>query len=201
MNPNSCSLCSDLAASRKQIVSNKGNIDAPVLIVGQNPGVEEDEHGLPFIGPAGKLLDNIITNINLQPMHDFYYTNVVRCHTPYNALPSKMHLSNCSDNLKVLLNKFDRIVTIGKFALHGVVLALLPTAVPAIELQPMYKLLTTEKPYLINNKMIFITYHTSYLLRHRIVYNNINQPLYNKVANTLRLSHEYQQIGDNYASI
>ena len=197
---NECDLCKDLSARRTQVVNDKGNIKSSVLIVGQNPGADEDIAGEPFIGRAGKLLDNIIQHAGYSPTDDFYYTNGVKCHTQHNALPTDIHMQNCSPQLRNLIHSFDNIITIGKFALNSVIMALEPRALPAINLQPMYKLLTTKEPYVVRNKNIFITYHTSYLLRQGVNNNDSSKALYMKVSNAITLAKEYNNQGDTNAT-
>ena len=62
-----CVKCPHLAASRKNVVFGVGNIDSPLMFVGEAPGADEDEQGEPFVGKAGQLLTKIIETMGLQP--------------------------------------------------------------------------------------------------------------------------------------
>jgi DNA polymerase len=61
-----CERCSELAASRKTVVFGAGNADAELMFVGEAPGASEDEQGLPFVGRAGKLLDQLLAEIGME---------------------------------------------------------------------------------------------------------------------------------------
>ncbi len=81
----SCTRCG-LSATRKNAVIGRGNMNAPVLFVGEGPGAQEDEQGLPFVGQAGKLLDTALEALDFRP--DMYYiANVVKCRPPQNRNP------------------------------------------------------------------------------------------------------------------
>jgi uracil-DNA glycosylase len=79
-----CVRCSELAATRKTVVFGAGNADADVMFVGEAPGASEDEQGLPFVGRAGKLLDQLLGEIGLE-RSDVFVANVLKC-LRYNAL-------------------------------------------------------------------------------------------------------------------
>jgi len=80
-----CSLCK----KAKQMVFGKGAHDAAVMLVGEAPGADEDDQGLPFVGRAGQLLDKILASAGID---DVYITNVVKCRPPENRLPKKRKL-------------------------------------------------------------------------------------------------------------
>ena len=85
-----CKLCE----TRTKAVPGKGNFDAEVIFVGEAPGKNEDIHGEPFVGAAGKRLDMILedTGINRE---DVYITNIVKCRPPKNRVPSKQEEEAC----------------------------------------------------------------------------------------------------------
>ena len=87
-----CKLCE----TRINAVPGKGNFDADVIFVGEAPGKNEDVHGEPFVGAAGKRLDMILedTGINRE---DVYITNIVKCRPPKNRVPSKQEEEACND--------------------------------------------------------------------------------------------------------
>ena len=80
-----CRACS-LANTRKNVVFGMGAIDAEVLFIGEGPGASEDEQGLPFVGAAGKLLDDMLEMIGLK-REAVYITNIVKCRPPQNRDP------------------------------------------------------------------------------------------------------------------
>lgn len=75
-----CKLC-------KNIVVGKGNLKAEILFVGEAPGANEDEQGLPFVGAAGKNLDKLLAEVGLS-LEDIYVTNILKCRPPENRNPS-----------------------------------------------------------------------------------------------------------------
>lgn len=79
-------VCSELAESATQLVFGSGNPAADIVFVGEAPGKNEDQQGLPFVGAAGKFLDKMLTSINLQ-RKDVYITNIVKYRPPNNRDP------------------------------------------------------------------------------------------------------------------
>src|SRR5207245_5215647 len=73
-----CTRCAELAATRKTVVFGAGNADADLMFVGEAPGASEDEQGLPFVGRAGKLLDQLLEEIGLG-RGDVFVANVLTC--------------------------------------------------------------------------------------------------------------------------
>jgi len=71
----------------KNIVVGKGNLKAGILFVGEAPGRNEDEQGLPFVGAAGKNLDKLLGEVGLS-LNDIYITNILKCHPPENREPT-----------------------------------------------------------------------------------------------------------------
>ncbi len=69
-----CTRCPQLAAGRTNVVFGAGNADADLMFVGEAPGANEDEHGLPFVGQAGKLLDTLLGEIGLERADVFIAT-------------------------------------------------------------------------------------------------------------------------------
>lgn len=90
-NCTACSLCSD----RNLIVFSKGKKSRPaIMFVGQNPGAEEDAAGEPFIGPAGKLLDDLIEKAGIN--HSLcYWTNACKCHSNGDRKPTDDDIRAC----------------------------------------------------------------------------------------------------------
>ncbi len=89
-----CTQCAHLAQSRTQTVFGVGNANARLCFVGEAPGVEEDKQGIPFVGRAGQLLDNILSACNLT-REDIYILNTIKCRPPNNRNPSEEEIGNC----------------------------------------------------------------------------------------------------------
>ncbi len=88
-----CTRCR-LAKGRKNIVFGTGNIHAELMFVGEGPGADEDEQGLPFVGRAGQLLNNMISAMGLR-REDVYIANVVKCRPPGNRAPERDECETC----------------------------------------------------------------------------------------------------------
>jgi uracil-DNA glycosylase family 4 len=112
-----CTRCSELAATRKTVVFGAGNADAELMFVGEAPGANEDEQGLPFVGRAGKLLDKLLEEIGLERSAVFI-TNVLMCRPPGNRDPLPLEIENCQRYLlrKVELIQPSVICTLGNFS-------------------------------------------------------------------------------------
>ena len=90
-----CQKC-ELCETRTNAVPGKGNFDADVIFVGEAPGRNEDKHGEPFVGAAGKRLDMILEGSGIK-REDVYITNIVKCRPPKNRVPSKKEEDSCID--------------------------------------------------------------------------------------------------------
>ena len=93
-----CEKC-DLCNTRKNAVPGKGNQNADVIFVGEAPGKSEDRYGEPFIGTAGKRLDDALKNAGLT-RDCVYITNIVKCRPPKNRVPNDVEKSMCNEYLK-----------------------------------------------------------------------------------------------------
>lgn len=95
---NKCGLCK----SRNQTVLGKGksNITGGVLFVGEGPGKEEDKQGIPFVGPAGKLLDKMLQHLDLSKAPSRYVTNIIKCRPPDNRNPTPREVAACMPYLE-----------------------------------------------------------------------------------------------------
>src|SRR3989344_717215 len=76
----------EICKACKNIVIGKGNLKAEILFVGEAPGRNEDEQGLPFVGAAGKNLDALLKKVGLS-LDDIYITNILKCRPPENRDP------------------------------------------------------------------------------------------------------------------
>lgn len=85
---NQCHRCG-LGDTRTHAVVGRGNLQAPIMILGEGPGQNEDETGLPFVGKAGQLLDKILASVKLDPEQDIYISNIVKCLDGYTKVFTK----------------------------------------------------------------------------------------------------------------
>lgn len=112
-----CTACK-LRAGCTQTVFGVGDEDADWLFVGEGPGADEDERGEPFVGQAGKLLDNMLASIKLKRGDNVYIANIVKCRPPNNRAPEADEVATCLPYLKqqIALIKPKLIVALGKTA-------------------------------------------------------------------------------------
>lgn len=89
-----CSIC-EIRSTATQVVPGWGAKPAEIMIVGQNPGKEEDKTGVPFVGASGKWLDRILKAI-AHKREEVYITNTVKCLTPDNRLPEADEIKSCA---------------------------------------------------------------------------------------------------------
>ncbi len=111
-----CTRCR-LAATRTQVVWLDGNPDSDLMFVGEAPGMNEDKIGRPFVGAAGKLLDQLLDSIGLD-RGKCVICNVIKCRPPGNRNPEPDEIATCSPYLKAQIEfiKPTVIVTLGNFA-------------------------------------------------------------------------------------
>ncbi len=111
-----CTACR-LADARTQVVFGDGDPQADVVFVGEAPGQREDEQGIPFVGPSGKLLDRLLGEIGLE-RSDVYIANVVKCRPPKNRDPRPDEIEACKGYLREQLSLLDPkvVVTLGNFS-------------------------------------------------------------------------------------
>ena len=116
-------ICSDctkcgLCETRHNVVFGIGNETADVLFVGEGPGEQEDLKGEPFVGPAGKLLDDMLSIIDLDRHTNCYIANIVKCRPPRNRDPLETEQDACIGYLRnqVALIKPKIIVCLGRIA-------------------------------------------------------------------------------------
>ncbi len=113
---NSCTRC-NLCSRRKNVVIGTGNRKADIMLIGEGPGEQEDLQGIPFVGPAGKLLDAMLSIIDLD-RSNCYIANIVKCRPPQNRDPSDEEQLACLDYLRqqVALVQPKIIVCLGRIA-------------------------------------------------------------------------------------
>jgi uracil-DNA glycosylase len=112
-----CPRCTPLVASRTQVVFGDGHPQAEIMLVGEAPGFYEDRQGKPFVGAAGRLLDQLLTEVGIQ-RRDVYIANIIKCRPPNNRNPRAEEIDNCKP---YLLTQIDMIrpkvvCTLGNFS-------------------------------------------------------------------------------------
>ena len=132
-----------------------GNESAPWLFVGEGPGADEDEQGEPFVGQAGKLLDNMLAAIGIRRGREAYIANVVKCRPPGNRTPTLEEAAACAPYLdrQIALIRPRLIVALGKTATTR----LLNTEASLASLR--------GKVHRYRDIPLVVTYHPAYLLR------------------------------------
>jgi DNA polymerase len=111
-----CTRC-PLADTRTRVVFGIGNPEAEVMFVGEAPGYHEDQQGEPFVGAAGKLLDQLLGEIGIR-RPEVYIANVLKCRPPGNRDPQPAEIDACKDYLRSQLRLIDPrvVVTLGNFS-------------------------------------------------------------------------------------
>lgn len=147
---NRCGLCEN----RTNVVFGVGNKQSDILFIGEGPGEQEDLKGEPFVGPAGKLLDDMMSIIDLDRTNS-YIANIVKCRPPHNRDPLPEEQDACIDYLRnqVALIRPKIIVCLGRIAATRLI-------------RPDYRI-TREHGNWIHRGGIWMTaiYHPSALLR------------------------------------
>ena len=149
-----CTRCESLACTRKQTVFGVGNPNARLVFVGEAPGADEDEQGIPFVGRAGQLLTKIIEACTLS-RDEVYILNVLKCRPPGNRTPEPEEVANCRGyldrQLEIIRPEF--ICCLGAVAAKTVLNSELPIG----------RLRGKFHEY--RGIPVLCTYHPSYLLR------------------------------------
>lgn len=148
-----CSRCK-LHKQRKNLVFGVGNEQADLMFVGEGPGADEDEQGIPFVGRAGQLLTKMIEAMGYA-RDDVYIANVVKCRPPGNRNPEEDEVASCQPflNKQIEIVQPKVIVALGKFAAQTVC----DTQVPISRMRGKFREM--------NGIQIMPTFHPSYLLR------------------------------------
>jgi uracil-DNA glycosylase family 4 len=149
-----CTSCA-LHKTRKQAVLGVGDEQAEWLFVGEGPGAEEDERGEPFVGQAGKLLDNMLAAVALQRGNNVYIANIVKCRPPGNRTPEPDEARACEPFLarQIDLIRPRLIVALGKVAAQN----LLGIEATLASLR--------GRVHRHRGTPLVVTYHPAYLLR------------------------------------
>jgi uracil-DNA glycosylase family 4 len=149
-----CTACG-LHKSRTQTVLGVGDEQADWLLIGEAPGAEEDRLGEPFVGQAGRLLDNMLAAIGLKRGENVYIANVLKCRPPGNRNPEPEEVAKCTPFLlrQIELIQPRLIVAMGRFAAQ----TLLNTDAAIASLR--------GRVHDYAGVPLIVTYHPAYLLR------------------------------------
>ena len=112
-----CTACK-LHSSRKNAVPGEGPAHSDLIFIGEGPGFHENEQGRPFVGAAGKFLEELLSSINLK-RSDVFIANVIKCRPPGNRDPLPQELSACSEYLErqILTINPRVVVTLGRYSM------------------------------------------------------------------------------------
>ena len=150
----SCTRC-PLCETRHNVVFGVGQEQADIMFIGEGPGEQEDLQGIPFVGPAGKLLDDMLSIIDLYRQENCYIANIVKCRPPRNRDPMETEQDACIrylyDQMALVQPKI--IVCLGRIAAKRLI-------------DPEYRI-TRQHGQWVQKNGIWITaiYHPSALLR------------------------------------
>lgn len=155
-----CEKC-NLHFSRKHSVPGEGPVNAQVLFIGEGPGFNENEMGRPFVGQAGKFLDELIGHAGFK-REDVFITNVVKCRPPENRDPLPDELAACAVYLDRQIETInpDVIVTLGRFSMA--------------KYFPMARISAIHgKPAWVNNRLIVPMFHPAAALHQPLLKSSI----------------------------
>jgi DNA polymerase len=112
-----CTRC-ELHRTRKQAVPGEGPADSEIMLIGEGPGFHENEQGRPFVGAAGKFLEELLAQAGLK-RSDVWIGNVVKCRPPGNRDPQPEELAACDEYLERQINAINPkiIITLGRFSM------------------------------------------------------------------------------------
>ena len=161
-----CQRCKLSKLGRKQIVFGTGDPHAELMFIGEGPGADEDAQGLPFVGRAGQLLNNMIAAMGLK-REQVYIANIVKCRPPGNRTPERDECDTCSPflmrQIQVVGPKV--IVALGATAaknLLGVNDSMATMRGRFYDFSPPRNLSDTDVPF---ECKLAVTYHPAFLLR------------------------------------
>ncbi len=149
-----CTRCPLAFAGRHTIVFGDGDPNARLLFVGEGPGADEDAQGIPFIGKAGQLLNNMITAMGLR-REQVYIANIVKCRPPANRVPAPEEANTCTPFLfqQIGVVRPEIIVALGSTAATYLLGGKSPLSALRGRIHPAF------------GAKLIVTYHPAYLLR------------------------------------
>ncbi|MEL6553936.1 MAG: uracil-DNA glycosylase [Cyanobacteria bacterium J06621_11] len=120
-----CKVCQrcGLSEERTNVVVSRGSHTAPIMVIGEGPGQQEDEQGLPFVGRSGQLLEKILAAVRLDTEKDVYICNIVKCRPPGNRNPLAAEISACRPYILEQIRLVDPkiILLTGATAVKGII--------------------------------------------------------------------------------
>ncbi|MDJ0700649.1 MAG: uracil-DNA glycosylase [Woeseiaceae bacterium] len=148
-----CTRC-ELASSRTQTVFGVGNPQADWMIIGEAPGAEEDRRGEPFVGRAGKLLDEMLRAVG-QAREQVFIANILKCRPPNNRDPKPDEAASCREYLDAQIAQVKPriVIAVGRIAAQN----LLGSDAPVGRLR--------SRVHDLDGVPLVVTYHPAYLLR------------------------------------
>ena len=161
-----CQRCKLAKQGRKQIVFGTGDPSAELMFVGEGPGADEDEQGLPFVGRAGQLLNNMISAMGLK-REQVYIANIVKCRPPGNRAPERDECDTCSPFLmrQIRVVRPRVIVALGATAaknMLGMNDSMAALRGRFYDFSPKRSLADSDEPF---DCKLAVTYHPAFLLR------------------------------------
>lgn len=151
-----CKACG-LSKTRNKVVFGHGPVPCDLMLIGEGPGADEDEQGLPFVGRAGQLLTKIFESVGIDREKEVYITNTVKCRPPENRTPEKSETEACNPYLMEQIRLVNpKIILLAGSPAQKVVLK---------NEEPISKV--RGKWHKLNGKdiAVMVIFHPSYLLR------------------------------------
>jgi DNA polymerase len=150
----SCTACG-LCRTRARAVPGVGDARAEWMFIGEAPGAEEDARGEPFVGQAGRLLDNMLASLGLDRRRGVYIANVLKCRPPNNRTPEPLEVDACRPYLErqIALLQPRLVVALGRSAAS----TLLGVDASIASLR--------GRVHMLQGRPLIVTYHPAYLLR------------------------------------
>lgn len=147
-----CNRCPVLCESRTRTVFGEGNPNARLMLIGEAPGKNEDEQGIPFVGDSGVLLNNMIKAAGWV-REELYIANVIKCRPPNNRYPALQEVENCAEYLEAQIEAVNPefILLLGSAATNALLGCPITHARGEVR---QWK-----------GRVIYATYHPSFLLR------------------------------------
>jgi DNA polymerase len=173
-----CRKC-PLGKTRTRFVFGTGNEDADIMFIGEAPGYDEDQQGIPFVGRAGQLLNKLLEQVNLK-RPDVYIANILKCRPPNNRDPLPEEVEKCIPYLhrQIEMIKPEVLVALGRVAAQN----LLGTQ---SSLSSMRNQIWSYREI-----PLFVTYHPAYILRN-------NSMLNSAIDDMRRIVEYYQKVSSN----
>jgi len=176
-----CQRC-ELSKQRKKQAFRRGAPEVNLVIVGEAPGQEEDEQGYPFVGPAGRALDELMKSIGMVPHNEVFITNLVCCRPPGNRVPEPDEIVACAPRLDAMLWALDAkaILALGGTAAGRLVGSKKVSNLldDVHEYEMWWKGATKVIP-------VVVTWHPSYYLR-----NGKNERIGKQIKSAIRLAQD-----------